>query len=691
MTAGKSPLRWFFLCGVGIFWATAIFVRLGYLQLFHYKLYLEKAERQQERSFEITPPRGTIYDRNGHELAMSVPLDAAVADPAEIADPGMLAGLVSPVLGISSEDIQRKLYEKRSKSFVWLAHKLTPEVAERLRSLNLRGIYLEKENHRFYPQGQLGAHLVGYVDTDERGIGGIEYVLEKQIRGRPGRMLIMRDAHGDWFDRKVMLPVAGASVTLTIDQYIQAIAERELATAMDATHSKSGIVLVMDPNSAEVLALANSPTFDLNAPGEASEDARMDRAVVATYEPGSTFKTITVAGAIEDGITNPDEVFDCQMGKIVVAGRLIHDHKPFGLLSVSGILEQSSDVGAIKIGLRLGAQRFDDYIQKFGFGQLTGIELPGESRGLLRHLENWTPSSIGSLAMGQEISITPVQLVTAISAIANGGWLTHPHVIREIRNGSRVEKTQQAVGRRVLSESTAATMRHMMEEVVLVGTAKPAQVLGYSSAGKTGTAQKIDPATGHYSPNQYIASFIGFAPVSNPAVTILVVLDSPVGQHFGGDIAGPVFKRIGEQILPYLGVPADLPIPPSQQYAAKHAPETKHSSTEDAFIADETNENEPVSSPTRVPVGPEPAQESTAEQVMSFDSGQGVEVPNLAGKSVRSVTEKCYGLGLVPILIGSGNAIEQSEPAGRQVSRGSRITVRFSPAPRLLPVAAGRK
>src|SRR5580658_5298578 len=320
MTMEKSSLRWFILCGVGIFWATAIFVRLGYLQLFHYKLYLDKAEQQQERSFEITPPRGTIYDRNGHELAVSVSLDAAVADPAEITDPGMVAGLLSPVLGISSEDIQHKLYEKRSKSFVWLAHRLAPEVADRLRSLNLRGIYLEKENHRFYPQGQLGAHVVGYVDTDEHGIGGIEYALEKQIRGRRGRMLIMRDAHGEWFDRKVTAPVAGASVTLTIDQYIQAIAERELATAMDATHSKSGIVLAVDPNTGEILALANSPTFDLNAPGGASEDALMDRAVVATYEPGSTFKTIPVAGAIEDGITNPDEVFDCQMGKIVVAG-----------------------------------------------------------------------------------------------------------------------------------------------------------------------------------------------------------------------------------------------------------------------------------------------------------------------------------------------------------------------------------
>ncbi len=691
MTGEKNSRRWLILCGAGLVWMAAILCRLGDLQLVHYKLYLEKAERQQERSLEILPPRGTIYDRHGHELAISIPLDAAVADPAEISDPGMVGELLSPVLGLSSEEIQRKLYEKRSKSFVWIAHKLTPQAAERVRALNLRGIYLEKENHRFYPQGQLGAHVVGYVDTDEHGIGGIEYALEKQIHGHAGRMLIMRDARGQWFDRKVTAPVPGASVVLTIDQYIQAVTERELATAMDATHSKSGVAVVMDPNSGEILALANAPTFDPNIPGKFSDEARMDRAVVATYEPGSTFKTITVAGAIEDGITNPDEVFDCQMGKIVVAGRLIHDHKPFGLLSVTGVLEQSSDVGAIKIGLRLGAPRFDYYIEKFGFGQLTGIELPGESRGLLRRLENWTPSSIGSLAMGQEISVTPVQLVAAVSAIANGGWLPRPHVIREIRSGAAAEKPAPRAARRVISETTAATMRQMMEEVVLVGTAKPAQVLGYSSAGKTGTAQKIDPATGRYSPNQYMASFIGFAPVSNPAISILVVLDSPVGRHFGGDVAGPVFKRIGEQILPYLGVPADLPLPSSEQYAAARSAQREALPEENGATKDAAAGGEAAAESGEVKMGPTIGQASAGGQTMSFDSGKGVEVPNLAGQSVRSVAESCYGLGLVPVLVGSGNAVEQSEPAGERLARGSRITVRFSPAPRLLRVAAGKK
>ena len=411
----------------------AVLARLGYLQLFRYSDYLAKAQHQQQRIFEINPKRGTIYDRKGRELAVSLPMDSLFADPAEISDAALVARLLSGVLGVSADDLETKIREAHTP--VRLAKKLSPEIAKRIDDMNLRGVFFQKENHRVYPQRELAASVLGYVDIDEKGLGGIEYSLDKQIRGRPGKMMVMADGRRRWYDRTEAAADPGASVTLTIDETIQYIAEKELATAIQTTHAKAGTVVVQDPATGDLLAVANWPVFDPNDPGKYSDDSRMDRAVSAAYEPGSTFKVITLTGAIENGVTNPDELIDCQMGSIVVAGRLIHDHEKFGVLSVRQILDHSSDVGAIKIALRLGSPKFYDVIRSFGIGQLTGIELPGENRGLFRPLENWTPSSIGSLAMGQEVSVTPIQIVSAISAVANGGTLNRPHIVQEIEGG----------------------------------------------------------------------------------------------------------------------------------------------------------------------------------------------------------------------------------------------------------------
>jgi cell division protein FtsI (penicillin-binding protein 3) len=318
------------------------------------------------------------------------------------------------------------------------------------------------------------------------------------------------------------------------------------------------------------LALANWPAFNPNIHGDASDDQLMDRAVGAAYEPGSTFKLITLASAVAEGIARPSEVVDCQMGSIVVAGRLIHDWHSFGLLTVADVLAHSSDVGAIKIGLRLGALRFYHYIRAFGFGQLTGIELPGENRGLLRRLENWTASSIGSLAMGQEISATPVQMITAVSSIANGGLLCHPHIVREIRWGASVELARVPDPRRSLDATAAATLRQMMEGVVLEGTGKQAALNGHSVAGKTGTAQKIDPATGRYSATQYVASFIGFLPARNPRAVVYVVVDEPHGSaYYGAQVAAPVFQAICQRLMGYWQVPPDDPASLQQRRTAR--------------------------------------------------------------------------------------------------------------------------
>src|SRR5437588_8641795 len=398
---------------------------------------------------------------------------------------------------------------------------------------------------------------------------------------------MLADERQRWVDGVEAQRERGADVVLTIDEQIQYIAERQLAAVNAKTHAQAGTVVVMNPNTGEILALANWPKFNPNAANEASAEARMDRAVSALYEPGSTFKLITLAAAFDQDIIRPEEVFDCENGAVYLAGHRIRDHKPFGLLRVSDILAQSSDVGAIKIALRLGAPKFYDYIRAFGFGQPTGVDMPGESKGLLRRLESWSAVSIGSISMGQEVGVTPVQLISAVSAIANGGMLYKPHVIAELRRGDHVLPAEGRLAlsepRRVIRPETAATLRRLMEGVVLDGTGKLARLDGWTAAGKTGSAQKIDPATGRYSATRLIASFTGFAPINNPVVTMLVSLDSPVGQHEGGQVAAPVFKRIAEQALLHLDVPRDVPIGPRVIQVAYKNREISDSATLEDF------------------------------------------------------------------------------------------------------------
>src|SRR6204780_1640508 len=358
----RNPrLRWLAVWALAVVWMVAVLARLSYLQLFCYSEYLAKAQHQQQRIFEISPKRGTIFDRKGRELAVSLPMDSVFGDPAEITDVEMGSRLLSRVLDAPAEDLEEKIRE--AKTPVRLARKLSPETVQRITDMNLKGVFFQKENRRVYPQRELAASVLGYVDVDERGIGGIEYSLDKQIRGRPGKMMVMADGHRRWYDRTESAADPGASVTLTIDETIQYIAEKELARAIEDTHAKAGGVGVQDPNTGELLAVANWPTFDPNNPGSYDDEMRTDRAVNSAYEPGSTFKVITLTGAIENGVETPDDLVDCQMGQIMVSGRLIHDWKKFGVLSVREILEHSSDVGAIKVALRLGAPRFYDTIR----------------------------------------------------------------------------------------------------------------------------------------------------------------------------------------------------------------------------------------------------------------------------------------------------------------------------------------
>ena len=422
------PRRSLALAVILFVWLAAGATRLVYLQVFQYGEYVTRAHRQQQRTVEVSPKRGAIYDRNFRELAMSVSVDSIFAVPAEIPAPETTASLLARVLDLNAADLLARM--KGSRSFCWVKRKADSIEVERVRALNLRGVYFQKENKRFYPKRELAAHVLGYVGVDENGLAGVELALDEGIRGRPGKLLIQTDARRRWYGRTERPPDAGDNVVLTIDEKIQYIVERELDAAVSATRSKAATVIVMNPHNGEVLAMANRPTYNPNSYAKSPGEAWTNRAISANYEPGSTFKIVTVSGALEERLTRPAEVIDCQMGAITVFGRRIRDHKPFGMLTVTQVLANSSGVGAIKLGMRLGDARLYRYMRAFGFGERTGIDLPGEERGLMRPPERWSKISIGAVSMGQEVGVTPIQLVRAVGAVANGGTLYRPRIVR---------------------------------------------------------------------------------------------------------------------------------------------------------------------------------------------------------------------------------------------------------------------
>jgi len=684
MEQEKVHVRLLILAGLVLLWMTAVFGRVAYLQLICHSEFLSRAARQQRHTIDIYPKRGVIFDRNMHPLAMSVPVQSAFGVPGEVKDRAMAARLLSGVLGIPAEEIREKL--DSGSPFVWIKRKLPPLKTEAVESLNLKGIYLQEENQRYYPKRDLGAHLIGFVDVDEKGLGGIEREYDNLIRGKEEKVVVMADAHQRWFDGGEAQRDRGINVVLTLDERIQYIAERELAAAIEKTHAPAGTVIVQDPNSGAILALANWPKFNPNSATEVSTETRMNRAISAIYEPGSTFKLVTLAAAFDQNLIRADEVFNCENGSVTVAGHLIHDHKKYGMLTVADILANSSDVGAIKIALRLGSPKFYDYIRGFGFGTPTGVDLPGESRGLVSRLEHWGSYSIASVSMGQEVGVTPLQMVTAVSAIANGGLLYKPHVVEEMRRGDTALPLEGPSTimepKRVVRPETAAILRSLMEGVILHGTGKVARLDGWTAGGKTGTAQKIDPNTGRYSQTNVIASFSGFAPINNPAVTILVSIDSPAGHpHDGATVAAPVFKKIAEQVLPYLDVPRDVPVSPQLIQTSYH----KKSAADDASLDDlsptdfnaqpELNDEaaKPEAAKTRSPNSP--------EVLMSADEGGDIVVPDFLGKTMRDVSEGCMRLGLNPVLVGTTLAVQQTPAAGAKVRRGTKVTVEFGDIP----------
>ncbi len=688
-----AKFRLYALSGFLCLWLVVICLRLVYLQIFCYG----------------------VYDRAGRELAMSIQVDSAFAVPTEIPD---LASTISLIARITRDDPRVLLADCRArKTFCWVARKADAEVVERIRGMNLQGIHFQKEPKRFYPKRDLAAQMLGYVGTDDQGLSGLERQFNSELQGKPGKLMISVDARKRWFASVEKQPEPGNNLILTVDQNIQYIAERELETAMEQTKAIAGTVIVQNPRTGEILALANRPTFNPNLRKEITVEALKDRAVSDIYEPGSTFKIVTVSAGLEEKITRPDEMFDCQMGSIVINGMRIRDSKPHGVLSVSDIIAESSDVGAIKIALRLGEDRFYKYIRAFGFGQQTGIELPGETRGLTKPVNRWSKVSIGAISMGQEIGISPLQLIGLISTIANDGVWVAPRIVAgtvEPQSTPQTISFQPGENRRVISPLTAAQMREMLQGVVLHGTGRKAILEGYSSAGKTGTAQKVDPATGVYSKTKYVASFAGFAPVNDAKVAVAVILDSAVGLHQGGQVSAPVFQRVAQQVLEYMHVPHDVELPPSRQVllarrnanaqdleesspdhlgasldladagATTTAPAQSKSATISEQVVPAGLTTRATTAPGVTADTPPSAKPEDAEQklpasgtiVLEVEEG-GIAVPSFLGKNVRAAVEAAQDAGLDLDAVGSGVAREQSPTPGAKVAAGSRVMVRF--------------
>lgn len=540
-----------------------VLFRLFNLQVLQAADLTAKADRQHRKAVVVEGNRGTIYDRHGKVLAMNMDVPSVFGVPATLSNPSGVARDVAQVLRVKAADIERKL--RQDRSFVWLGRKLDPEQGRRLERLGLDGIGVVMEGRRFYPKGLLLSHVLGFAGMDSQGLEGVERRYEAYLRGEKQTVVLQRDALGRTIFPRGPTgegPAPGHDVTLTIDEVIQYIAEKELENAMAASRAKGGTVVVMEPNTGAVLAFALRPGFDPNQMRDIPPERWRNRALTDTYEPGSTMKLVLAAAALEEKVMDPGTPVYGEEGRLVVADTVIHDHDKNGWMTFAQVIQRSSNIGAVKTAFALGDERLYRYLRAFGFGERSEIDLPGETPGLVKEPSDWGRRSLASMAIGQEIGITPLQLVTAISAVANGGWLMRPYVVSEVRDASGriVAHTAPLVRRRPITPQTAQTLATILEGVVTKGTGTRAAVQGYRVAGKTGTAQKIDPNTGAYSPTLFVGSFVGFVPVQEPRLAIVVVIDEPVGESWGGVVAAPVFRRIAEQALPYLGISSGEPI-----------------------------------------------------------------------------------------------------------------------------------
>ncbi|WP_419806223.1 penicillin-binding transpeptidase domain-containing protein [Terriglobus sp.] len=761
-----APIRRKRFAQVAVFfmvWTVVISGRLIWIQIVKHHDWVERAAKQQQRTFEVAPRRGVLYDRNLRELAVTVLAESVYAVPTELGDNREnVADIISGIVHTDPTDTftARNTILARlnaSRNFAWIARKLNPEQVQRIRELNLKGVYLQKEYKRFYPNTDLASQTLGYVGLDDTGLGGLEQEFEDELHGAPGHVLTAVDAKRHALGSEEREPLPGENLVLTLDANIQHMAEQALDRQMEKFKAAHGTVVVQDPHTGQILALAIAPRYNPNDLKHQDPAILKNLAVSDIYEPGSTFKLVTYSAALDGAGVQPTDIVDCQGGAMTMYGRTLHDDKSdhFGRVTVKYALEHSSDVGAAKMALKLGNSKFYDYIRGFGFGDRTGVELPSETRGLLRAPRKWGATSILSIAIGQEIGVTPIQLVSMVSSIANGGTYLPPHVLLNASDYVKGDPHLQPAAfhpttsltsnlpdgtHRVISELTAAKMRMIMEGVVTEGTGSQARLNGYSSAGKTGTAEKVDPVTHTYSHTKLVASFAGFAPVNNPAISVAVVIDTPtVGTGYGGTTSAPVFAEVAQQILEYLGVPHDQPIhPPKPGDIPAHAPtmiaedgpseetgdlaalfaEANALPADDPLHGDVSGTAKPAQTaqvstsaspsskaasifaalpqkilqafrehggsslmPEEAAVQPMPKpQPSTivrADGAVVVDASRKVAVPVFDGSGLRSAIEKAGTAGLRVQPVGSGLAREQMPAAGTMVPIGTEVVVRF--------------
>ena len=636
--------------GVFLLAFAAILARAFCLQVLAEDEWQKRAENQRQKVIPLTPQRGTIFDRNHEALAISVQADSLYANPHDVQDPAAEARTLSKVLGVSASAIRKKLMS--SKGFVWIKRQLTPDVGDKATSLDLPGIHSTKEHRRYYPNGQVASQVLGFTGIDPKGLEGVELKYDAQLLGHGGYLLSERDALGRGIgsgEEVVKGQSEGCDLYLTIDRNLQYIAEKELTAGVKETNAKAGTVIVLDPWTGEVLAMASQPDYNPNFFRKYRPSQWRNRAVVDTFEPGSTLKPFVLATALDQGVISSRQKIFCENGHFSVGGKVIHDHKRYGRLSIAEILKYSSNIGAAKIGKALERQRLYEALREFGFGAPTGIDLNGEASGLLREPQRWFEVDLAAISFGQGLTVTPLQLAVATAAIANGGKVMRPYVVERIVNsyGENVEKTDPHTVRRVVSEKTAETIRAMMTMVTEEGgTGTLAAVPGFKIAGKTGTAQKVDPVTGGYSPDKRVSSFVGFAPAEDPKVVILVVIDEPQGMAYGGLVAAPVFSRIAGQVLRYDHVaptdPQQVPsLPPVSEVAA--------------FAL------------------PDPQQQAVNQD----DKLQ--RMPDLAGLSFRQVLQMMKRTGINLKLDGHGRVVKQFPAAGQPLRYDKEAWVKLSP------------
>lgn len=642
------------LAAVFIVWTATIEARLVYLQVFKRVDMQREADGQRNSRVPIPANRGEILDRQGNLLAYSVDADSVCAYPIRIKDPAAtLAALCAALNGCSPDERATLTADLGSKKkFLAVRHFISPDEARRISALKLQGIGLIKESRRVYPNETLAAQVLGYVGR-EKGLAGIESAYELKIHGKDGTAFVQVDAQRDAYSRLEQPPIAGATLELTIDRSLQYVVERELHAGIVENRAQSGTALIMDPRTGEILALASEPTFDPNqivtalerGKGVGDPEPQRNRAVQDLYEPGSTFKVVTASAAFEEGVESPTDLVDVSAGQIQLGKRIVPDsHRINSVISFTDVLVKSSNVGAIRVGLKLGGERLSRYVHLFGFGARASVDFPSENPGHVSRAAHWSDSHVASVSMGYEVGVTPLQMATAVSSIANGGELVQPHVVRAfIEEGHRSEVARRVV-RRTVSQSTASTLTGIMEQVVERGTGTEAKIPGYSIAAKTGTAQRL--IAGHYSHTEFNASFVGFLPARDPVVTILVLINSPHAHgYYGGVVAAPIFRRIAEATLTRLG------IPPTVGGAA------------------------PVLVVAPRPTAPGPPPGVPRPTVAVVTASRVAEtpglVPDVVGLSARSAALAVVRLGLVPVLQGDGIVVGQNPPAGTSLDLGA--------------------